>query len=69
VFVTHSLEEALAVGTRVALLTARPARVLRTWDVQAHADRHALAETLLGQLADQVRHQRLLDAKRAQAGA
>jgi ABC-type nitrate/sulfonate/bicarbonate transport system ATPase subunit len=47
VFVTHSIEEALTIGTRVALLTARPARVLRTWDVGAHADRHALAGELL----------------------
>jgi NitT/TauT family transport system ATP-binding protein len=67
VFVTHSLDEALAVGTRVALLTARPARLLRTWDVAAHADRQALAADVLGHLAGQVRRQRLLDAQRAGA--
>ncbi|HEX2515362.1 MAG TPA: ABC transporter ATP-binding protein [Chloroflexota bacterium] len=69
VFVTHSLEEALAVGTRVAMLTARPARLLRTWDVGAHADRQALAGELLEQLADQGRQQRRLDLQRAPAVA
>jgi NitT/TauT family transport system ATP-binding protein len=67
VFVTHILEEALAVGTRLALLTARPARLLRTWDVGAHADRETMAADVLRHLADQVRRQRLLDAERAPA--
>ena len=63
VFVTHGIEEALAVGSRAALLTARPARVLRTWDLAAHpdADRQALAGELLEALAEQVRQQRRLD--------
>jgi NitT/TauT family transport system ATP-binding protein len=69
VFVTHSLDEALAVGTRVALLTARPARLLRTWDVGPLGDREALAAEVLGHLADQVRRQRLLDARRVRSGA
>jgi NitT/TauT family transport system ATP-binding protein len=74
VFVTHNLEEALAVGTRVALLTARPARLLRDWEVgdtgnagdaDASARRQALAAELLEHLAGQVRRQRRLDARLA----
>ena len=34
VFITHSIEEALAIGTRVVLLSARPARMLRTWEAR-----------------------------------
>jgi NitT/TauT family transport system ATP-binding protein len=64
VFITHSIEEALAIGTRVALLSARPARLLRTWELGASTDRHALADEILGQLAEQVREQRRLDGQR-----
>jgi NitT/TauT family transport system ATP-binding protein len=71
VFVTHGIEEALTVGSRAALLTARPARVLRTWDLAAHtdADRQALAGALLEALAEQVRRQRRLDPGRGQTTA
>jgi ABC-type nitrate/sulfonate/bicarbonate transport system ATPase subunit len=61
VFVTHSIEEALAIGTRVGLLSARPARMLRTWEPDTHADRHALADEILEQLAIQAREQRRPD--------
>ena len=61
VFITHSIEEALAIGTRVVLLSARPARMLRTWDLDADTDRPALADEILGLLAEQVRAQRRLD--------
>jgi ABC-type nitrate/sulfonate/bicarbonate transport system ATPase subunit len=68
VFVTHSIEEALAMGTRVGLLSARPARLLRTWDVEAGTDRRALADEILGQLAEQARAQRGRDVRPAPAG-
>ena len=68
VFVTHSIEEALAIGTRVGLLSARPARMLRTWDLDPSTDRHALADEILGQLSEQVRTQRQQDARRAPVG-
>ena len=67
VFITHSIEEALAIGSRVVLLTARPARVLRAWDLDAETDRGVLADELLGELGGEVRAQRLLDARRARA--
>jgi NitT/TauT family transport system ATP-binding protein len=65
VFITHSIEEALAVGTRIGLLSARPARMLRTWDLDARTDRRVLADEILDQLAEQVRLQREIDATRA----
>ena len=61
VFITHTIEEALAIGTRVGLLSARPARLLRNWEADAGTDRRALADEILGQLAEQVRMQRELD--------
>jgi len=67
VFVTHSIEEALAIGTRVGLLSARPAHLLRDWDVSMGTDRGALADEILSQLADQVREQRGLYARRPDA--
>ncbi|HZO27348.1 MAG TPA: ABC transporter ATP-binding protein [Chloroflexota bacterium] len=68
-FITHSIEEALAIGTHVALLSARPARLLRSWALGASADRHALADEILVQLAEQVREQRRLDGRRLPARA
>jgi ABC-type nitrate/sulfonate/bicarbonate transport system ATPase subunit len=53
-----AIARALAVGTRVGLLSARPARMLRTWELGSGTDRHALADEILGQLAEQVREQR-----------
>jgi NitT/TauT family transport system ATP-binding protein len=32
-FVTHNVREAVRLGQRVVLLSSRPGRVLRTWDV------------------------------------
>jgi NitT/TauT family transport system ATP-binding protein len=61
VFITHSIEEALAIGTRIVLLSARPAQMLRAWDLDARTDRRVLADEILGQLAEQVRAQRRLD--------
>jgi ABC-type nitrate/sulfonate/bicarbonate transport system ATPase subunit len=69
VFITHSIEEALAIGTRIGLLSARPARLLNTWDLNATTDRHALADEILGQLAGQVRAQREHDVRGTQARA
>jgi ABC-type nitrate/sulfonate/bicarbonate transport system ATPase subunit len=66
VFITHSIEEALAIGTRVALLSARPARLLRTWHLDANTNRHALADQILSLLGEQVREQHRLDARRAE---
>lgn len=67
IFVTHSIEEALRIGTRVVLFTARPARVLAVVELDGATDRHATADELLVQLSEQVRRQRELDANRAAA--
>ena len=69
VFITHSIEEALAIGSRVALLSARPARLLTSWELGVNTDRHALADEILGRLAEQVREQRRLDDQRLPARA
>ncbi|MCC7368712.1 MAG: ABC transporter ATP-binding protein [Chloroflexi bacterium] len=68
-FITHSIEEALAVGTRVVLLSARPARMLRAWDLDNHADRHLLADEILSSLAEQVQRQRRLEGPRSEVVA
>ena len=57
-FVTHSIDEALRIGTRVVLLTARPAQVRAARRVEAGADRQALGGQLLSLLSEEVRRQR-----------
>jgi ABC-type nitrate/sulfonate/bicarbonate transport system ATPase subunit len=67
-FVTHSIEEAVRLGTRVVLLTARPARIRASRRVEAGGDRRALATQLLLLLSEEVRRQRAWDARPAGAG-
>lgn len=67
IFVTHSIEEALNIGTRVILFTARPAQVHTVCDVSGATDRRALADQLLVLLSEQVQRQRGLDRQRAAA--
>lgn len=59
-FVTHSIDEALRIGTRVVLLTARPASVLASFDLTDDVDRRSLHDTLLDLFSEQVRLQRQL---------
>ncbi|MFO7273165.1 MAG: ATP-binding cassette domain-containing protein [Sphaerobacter thermophilus] len=40
--VTHRIDEALRIGTRVVLLTARPASVLASFNLADHVDRRGL---------------------------
>ena len=58
VFVTHSIDEALRIGSRVVLLSGRPARVRHDVSLSAATDRQALADTLLCELSEQARQQR-----------
>lgn len=60
IFVTHSIDEALRIGTRVVLLTARPARVHATFELDDQADRRGLHDKLLEMLSEQLRLQRQL---------
>jgi NitT/TauT family transport system ATP-binding protein len=64
VYVTHSLEEALLLGDRVALLTARPGRIKRVFPVplprprgleaRASPEFGALLDKLWAELRDEV---------------
>src|SRR6266481_157849 len=40
IYVTHSLEEAVLLGTRIVVMTARPGRIKQTVDVRADRPRH-----------------------------
>ena len=67
-FVTHSIDEALRIGTRVVLLTARPAQVRAARRVEAGADRQALGGQLLSLLSEEVRRQRGTQEREAEVG-
>jgi NitT/TauT family transport system ATP-binding protein len=45
-FVTHDVREAVRLGQRVVLLSSRPGRVVRQWDVDDAADRSAAVEEI-----------------------
>lgn len=61
VFVTHSIEEALSLGTRVVLFSARPAQPIAVISVDLDTDRQAAGAQLLALLSEQVQRQRDLD--------
>lgn len=57
VFITHSIEEALIVGDRVAVLSPRPGRIREFIDVpfeRPRTTRDVLADPVLGELRDYV---------------
>lgn len=56
IYVTHSLEEAVLLGTRIVLMTARPGRIKQTVDVRVDRPRHlsGRAEAELLDLVDGV---------------
>lgn len=56
IFVSHSIEEALLLGTRIVLMAANPGRVHRSYDMTASNSpnaRQAIADEIRGQLDDQ----------------
>jgi ABC-type nitrate/sulfonate/bicarbonate transport system ATPase subunit len=61
VFVTHSIEEALSLGTRVVLFSARPAQPIAEINVDGDIDRQGVGAQLLEFLSEQVQRQRELD--------
>ncbi len=69
VFVTHSIEEALSLGTRVVLFSARPAQTIAEISVDREIDRQAVGAQLLEFLSEQVQRQRELDRPKVQEQA
>lgn len=39
VFITHNVREAVRLGQRVLLMSSRPGRIVREWDVEVHGER------------------------------
>jgi NitT/TauT family transport system ATP-binding protein len=69
IFVTHSIDEALRIGSRVVLLAGRPAHVCRDYALASTSDRVALADELLIELSAQARGQRARDLERSRDGS
>jgi NitT/TauT family transport system ATP-binding protein len=67
IFVTHSIEEALHIGTQVVLLSARPARPRVVQRLDGASDRPALEAELLAAMSEEVWRQRELDQRRLAA--
>jgi NitT/TauT family transport system ATP-binding protein len=73
VYVTHSIEEAIVLGDRVALMTARPGRIKNIYPVNLPRPRHLelrvtpeytrLAQTLWEDLVDEVNKVMLADGE------
>jgi ABC-type nitrate/sulfonate/bicarbonate transport system ATPase subunit len=57
VFVTHSIEEAAAIGTTLVMLSARPARVRATIRNDGRAERGALVDDLNTMIMEEVERQ------------
>jgi len=53
IFVTHNVREAVLLGQRVVLLSSRPGRVLRTWDVDLPSSR-SLEDVSVMELAAEI---------------
>jgi ABC-type nitrate/sulfonate/bicarbonate transport system ATPase subunit len=56
-FVTHSIEEAVAIGTTLVMLSARPARVRERIVNDGQADRRALVDRLNTMIMEEVERQ------------
>jgi NitT/TauT family transport system ATP-binding protein len=57
VFVTHSIEEAVSIGTTLIMMSARPARVRELIRNDGGPDRHALVEHLNRMIMEEVLRQ------------
>jgi NitT/TauT family transport system ATP-binding protein len=57
VFVTHSIEEAVAIGTTLILLSARPSRVREHVRNDGRVERGKLVDDLNGMIMEEVERQ------------
>jgi NitT/TauT family transport system ATP-binding protein len=57
VFVTHAIEEAVAIGTTLVMMSARPARVCEPIRNDGKRDRHALVDHLNQVIMEEVSRQ------------
>ncbi|MBI2371184.1 MAG: ABC transporter ATP-binding protein [Deltaproteobacteria bacterium] len=60
-FVTHSIEEATLIGTKLVMMSARPAAVREIIENDGGADRHAIVERLNRMITEEVIRQQGLD--------
>ena len=65
VFVTHAIEEAVAIGTTLVMLTARPARIRERIRNDGRVERGTLVDELNGMIMEEVERQQ----REARAGA
>ncbi len=56
VFVTHNIDEALALGTRVILMSASPGRIAHEWRLDPEISRHQSNPEIQRLRAEMVRH-------------
>lgn len=47
VFITHSIDEALSLGTRIVMMSKPPGRIVRAWDLPRDEDRDPASEYYL----------------------
>ncbi|PWJ25776.1 NitT/TauT family transport system ATP-binding protein [Branchiibius hedensis] len=53
IFVTHNVREAVRLGQRVVLLSSRPGRVLKTWDIELSQPRN-IEDPAVGALSTEI---------------
>lgn len=71
IFVTHSIEEAVYLAQRVAVITARPGRIKKIVDIPLPIPRHAEEDIRSSTLFSEIRHElwKLLSEEVVNAGA
>ena len=47
IFITHSIDEALTLGTRIVLMSASPGEIRKEWDMTGVTDRNLMSDRML----------------------
>jgi NitT/TauT family transport system ATP-binding protein len=68
VFVTHSIEEALILGTRVVLMSASPGRINKEWKVDIPWPRDPLSPEMVGLKAEIIKRLQVCSCVNSTAG-